>query len=129
VPACRSGWSPLDVPDSDLAADPPGGVTAVDADPTRVYWWTGSQTVALDGTDLAPLWTLKGTLGPALPYAGSLLVPVAAGLREVDAVRGTVERTLPVARADPTAPVRLAAAGEMVLEQRGGEVVALRPSG
>lgn len=123
------GLVPLDVPDADLATDPPGGAAAVGTGKDQpVSWWTGSRTVALDGDDLTPLWTLPGTTGPALSHAGGLLVPAPAGLLDVDGTRGTVRRTLPVARAVPTGPVRLASAGEMVLEQRGGEIVALRPA-
>jgi hypothetical protein len=50
------------------------------------------------------------------------------GLLDVDALTGTVLRTIPVTRDDRTAPVRLAAAGRVVLEQRGSEVVALNPA-
>jgi hypothetical protein len=120
----------LDVPAADLAADPPGGVAEVTAaagdDPA--YWWTGSRTIALDPVNLTPRWTLPDTLGPALSYGGGLLVPVPAGLLEVDAGSGAVLRTIPISRPDPGVPVRLAAAGEVLLEQRGLEVVALRPS-
>ncbi|WP_433278740.1 Rv3212 family protein [Pseudonocardia xinjiangensis] len=133
------GLVSLDVPDADLAADStaPAATTGPTLGSTdgsgdrddRVYWWTGSRTIALDGTDLTPLWTADGTLGPAQPYGGGLLVPVPAGLQVLDPARGTALRTLPVARADPDAPVRLAAAGNMLLEQRGTEVVALRPGG
>jgi hypothetical protein len=133
------GLVPLDVPDADLATNAPGRIATTEstvgsanvtgAGDGRVYWWTGSRTIALDGTDLAPLWTVDGTLGPALPYGRGLLVPVPAGLLDLDATRGTALRTLPVARADPTAPVRLAAVGNVLLEQRGTEVVALRPTG
>lgn len=122
------GLIPLDVPDADLAADARGGVAPVSTGEGRVYWWTGSGTVALDATDLAPVWTTPGTLGPAVAYGGGLLAPVPGGVAELDPQRGTVLRTLPVPRPDRTAPVRLAVAGEMVLEQRGAEVVALRPS-
>jgi hypothetical protein len=118
----------LDVPDADLAADPPGGVAAVTGDGSHLYWWTGSQTVALDAADLAPVWTVPHTLGPAVSYGGGLLVPVAAGLLDVDPDRGSTVRTIPVARDDRTAPVRLAPIGEMLLEQRGPEVVALQPA-
>jgi hypothetical protein len=120
------GLIPLDVPDTDLAA--PAGVAPVSSAGERVYWWTGSATVALDADDLAPVWTAPGTLGPAVAYGRGLLAPVPGGLAEFDPQRGTVLRTLPVQRASRTAPVRLAVAGEMVLEQRGTEVVALRPS-
>jgi hypothetical protein len=121
------GLVPLDVPAADLSGSPPGAVVATETDGERIYWWTGSHTVALDATDLVPLWTLPGTVGPALPYGDGLLVPVPAGLAQLDPARGTVLNILPVSRADRTAPVRLAAAGEILLEQRGAEVVALRP--
>jgi|GEM_PF-1178456 len=125
----------LDVPGADLSADPPGGIAAVeaDADPAvggggQVSWWTGSRTVGLDAAALTPRWTLPDALGPAVRYAGSLVVPVPDGLAEVDAVSGDVLRRLPVVRADRTAPVRLATHGEVLLEQRGPEIVALVPS-
>lgn len=120
----------LGVPDADVAADPPGGVAPVEDlvdDVGQLSWWTGSQTLALDGTDLAPVWSLTDTLGPAVAYGRDLLVPVPAGLAQVDPVSGTVGRILPVERADRTAPVRLATRGEVLLEQRGAEVVALVP--
>jgi hypothetical protein len=122
----------LDVPESDLATDPPGGVPETTIGPGSdgpVYWWTGSRTVALDPVELTPRWTLPDALGPALPYGGGLLVPVPDGLLDVDAGTGAALRSLPVNRSDRTASVRLAAAGQILLEQRGSEVVALRPSG
>jgi hypothetical protein len=97
----------------------------VESDGERVHWWTGSATVALDARDLTPRWTLPGALGPAVPYAGGLLAPVPDGLAVLDAARGTTLRTIPVAR--PGGPVRLASLGEVLLEQRGAEVAALRP--
>jgi hypothetical protein len=122
---------PLDVPDADLATAPPGstpgGGAAVTSDAEHIYWWTGSQTVALDAKDLSPVWTVPGTLGPAVAYGTGLLVPVPDGLARLDLQRGTVIATIPVQRADRTAPVRLATAGGMLLEQRGSQVVALRP--
>lgn len=125
----------LDVPDADLAADPPGRIAAVevaDPDPTvpgdaQLTWWTGSRTVALDPSGLIPLWTLPDTLGPGVLYAGSLVIPVPGGLAEVDRASGAVLRTLPVLRADADAPVRLAVQGEVLLEQRETEVTALVP--
>ncbi|WP_214407421.1 Rv3212 family protein, partial [Pseudonocardia lacus] len=119
----------LDVPESELAQDPPGGVAAVRVDGQRSYWWTGSRTIALDAATLRPLWTVVGALGTALPYGGGLLVPVPDGLAEIDPVDGSSVRTLRVPRADPLGPVRLDAVGEVLVEQRGNELVALRPSG
>ncbi len=118
------GEHPLDVPEPDLT-DPPGGAAATVSRDHRVTWWTGSRTIALDGNDLSPQWSVPDALGPAVPYADALLVPVPGGLRVLDA-GGAELRTVPVDR--PPGPVRLATLGEMVLEQRGGEIVALRPA-
>lgn len=123
------GQHTLDVPDADLAVDPRDGVAATETDGERIYWWTGSRTVALSAADLGPVWTAPGALGPAIAYGGSLLVPVADGLLDIDPLHGTARRTIPVTRTDRAAPVRLAALGEILLEQRGPEVVALRPAG
>jgi hypothetical protein len=119
----------LDVPAADLARPPADGVAAVSAsgEDDLVYWWTGSRTVALDGLDLTPVRTLPDTLGPGTDYAGRRLVPVPAGLALLDRA-GRVERVLPVTRSDRTAPVSSAALGEVLLEQRGAELVALRPT-
>jgi hypothetical protein len=118
------GEHPLDVPGSDLA-DPAGGVAVTSTRDHRVTWWTGSRTIALDGRDLSPQWAVPDALGPAVPYADGWLAPVPGGLRVLDA-RGTDLRTIPVDR--PPGPVRLATLGEMLLEQRAGEVVALKPA-
>jgi hypothetical protein len=117
----------LDVPAAELRP-PAGGVATVTDDGDLISWWTGSRTVALDAEDLTPLWTLTGTLGPGLNYAGRELVPVPAGLVEVAPETGRVERTLPVPRDTPRGPVVAAELGEMLVEQRGPEVVALRPT-
>jgi hypothetical protein len=119
--------APLDVPDNELATDPPGGTAAVYSAGDQAYWWTGSRTIALDSATLTPVWTVAGALGPALPYAGSLLVPVPDGLAEVDPTGGATLRTIPVQRADPLAPVRLESTGEVLVEQRGSELVAMLP--
>jgi hypothetical protein len=73
--------------------------------------------------------TLKGTLGPGTSYAGQWLVPVPRGLAVVDPTRGVVRRTVPVDRGDYSGPVALATKGDVLVEQRGTEAVALRPAG
>jgi len=120
----QTGLAPLP---NGPTGDPPGGVAPVTADGARFYWWTGSATVALDAASLLPVWTLPGTLGAGAPYGGALLMPVPAGLAEVDPATGAVRRTVEVPRPDPTAPVALAAHGQMLLEQRAAQLVALRP--
>ena len=87
-------------------------------DDDRVYWWTGSHTVALNALDLTPDWTLPDTLGPAVAYAGELLVPVPAGVAVLAADTGRVTETLPCPRRPPRR-VFPAVQGEMLLEQRG----------
>jgi hypothetical protein len=119
-----TGEHPLDAPESDLT-DPPGGAAPTTTSDGRVTWWTGSRTIALDERDLVPLWTVPDALGPAAPYADALVVPVPEGLRVLEPVSGTVLFTIPVAR--PPGPVVPATIGDVLLEQRGGEVVALRP--
>lgn len=118
---------PLDVPDAALTTAPAGAPAAVSTDGSHVYWWVGGTTIALDAAQLVPQWRLPDTLGPPVAYGTGLLAPVTSGLAVVDAGRGVALRTLPVPRRDPQAPVRITAAGEILLEQRGGELVALRP--
>ena len=116
---------PLDVPEADLRAGPPGGVAAVSPGAGVSYWFTGSATVALTGPDLRPLWRIPGTLGPGTLLAGRLLVPVPDGLAVLDATSGQRLDLFPVERGRWTGPVRTAAVAGVVLEQRGETLVAL----
>lgn len=120
---------PLDVPAVSLGADLQGAAVPAASDMGRRYWWNGTHTIALHARDLTPVWTLPGTLGAGVPYAGALLVPVPEGLAVVDPATGAVARSIAVARADRHAPVALAAHGQVLLEQRGPELVALLPRG
>lgn len=90
-----------------------------------VSWWSGSGIVALSQTDLSPRWTMPGALGPGALMAGRLLVPVPNGIAVVDSESGSVERTIAVDRGDYTGPVGTAVTGNLILEQRGSDVVAL----
>jgi len=90
-----------------------------------LVWWTGLDTVALSPEDFAPAWTVEDTLGTGAAMAGSLLLPVDDAVAAVDPASGNVRRRIPVERGD--APdVDVAVTGELVLEQRGDRVVALR---
>ncbi|GAY13259.1 hypothetical protein TOK_2178 [Pseudonocardia sp. N23] len=120
--------TPLPVPDADLTAQPPGGVAATTSDDRHVYWWTGSATIALDRGDLQPAWMLPGTTGPGVRYGDAVLVPVPGGLAVTDPVTGAVARTIAVDRGGWTGAVQSAVAGSVLLEQRGPDLVALRPS-
>ena len=116
--------TPLDitVPTNSGQVEPP--VTTVT--PGAVYWFTGSSTIALDPSDLTPRWSVPGTLGPGTLMAGRLLVPVPGQLAVLDAGTGTRIGGIPVDRGSYQGPVQLAAAGSVVLEQRGSQLVALR---
>lgn len=89
------------------------------------YWYTGSETVALDNTTFHPLWTLPGTLGPGRQIAGKLVVPVKGGLSVHDLKTGAPERVIPVDRKAYNGYVGLATVGNTILEQRSDTLVAL----
>ncbi|WP_300010044.1 PQQ-binding-like beta-propeller repeat protein [Pseudonocardia sp.] len=108
--------------------DPAGGYVPATGDDTRRYVFTGSAVLALDAGELALLWSFPDALGPPVRYGTDLLVPVPGGLAVLDPARGTPRRLIPVQRGDDTAPVLVATQGEVLLEQRGAEVIALSPT-
>ena len=117
---------PLAVPNSDLRGNPPGGVVETTVTPTAMYWFTGSATVALDIADLRPRWIRAGSLGSGSEVAGRLLLPVPSALAVVDMTTGQQVGALPVGRGDYRGPVGTASSRGVVLERRGGTLVALR---
>ncbi|MCA1006471.1 PQQ-binding-like beta-propeller repeat protein [Rhodococcus hoagii] len=106
--------------------------TAVGADATAARngsvftWWTGTELIALSTSELAPKWTMTGALGPGAIMAGSLLVPVPGAIAVLDPATGVEQERIPVTRDSDAAPIATAILGDIVLEQRGDEVVALR---
>ncbi|MDV6013874.1 PQQ-binding-like beta-propeller repeat protein [Haloechinothrix sp. LS1_15] len=116
----------LELPEGDLAGDPHGMAAATARTEAGVYWFTGSGTIALTEHELEPRWTLPGTLGTGTTFAGELLVPIEGGLAVIDEETGEATRTINVDRGAYAGPVRLAATGPVLLEQRGDELVALR---
>jgi hypothetical protein len=117
---------PLAVPETDLQGDAAESPAAITETPTGVFWFTGSATVALDVGALRPRWTRAGSLGPGSVLAGRLLLPTPGALAVLDVATGRQVGTLPVDRGGYRGPVRTAGAGEVVLEQRGDTLVALR---
>ncbi|SDG75166.1 PQQ-like domain-containing protein [Lentzea fradiae] len=116
---------PLDVPDADFT-EPPNHVTRAFTTKTNVFWFSGSKTVALSLETLTPQWTADGTLGAGTTLAGRAVIPVQDGLRVYEQATGEVVGTVKLDREGHTGPVQLATAGSVVLEQRGGTLVALR---
>ncbi|WP_455901411.1 Rv3212 family protein [Rhodococcus gordoniae] len=90
-----------------------------------LVWWTGRDTVALSTTDFAPQWTVEDTLGTGDIMAGSLLLPVEDALLGVDSRTGERGPRIDVERG-AVSSVNIAVAGDVVVEQRGDELVALR---
>ncbi|WP_007025433.1 Rv3212 family protein, partial [Saccharomonospora iraqiensis] len=117
---------PVSVPGSELVRDRPDGVVPHTRGRGTVHVFTGSHTLALSADDLTPRWAAEGTLGPGTVFAGHSVVPVRGGLAVINDTDGATLRTVAVDRRAPEAPVRLTAAGPVLLEQRGDTVVALR---
>ncbi|MGM1060175.1 Rv3212 family protein [Saccharothrix sp. Mg75] len=116
----------VDVTAAELEGDPPGRVVPTFTSTANTYWFTGSRTIALSPVDLSPLWAVDGTLGAGTTLAGRLLLPVPSGLKVVDQVTGEQVAEIPVDRQGHSGPVEMATEGPVVLEQRGGTLVALR---
>ena len=117
---------PLDLPADDLKGDPAGLAAATSTTPSQILWYTGSRTMALSPLDLHPLWSVPDGVGTGTVFAGRTLVPVRGGIAVLDQVSGTRLGTLSVDRHGYVGPVSLNAVGPVVLEQRGGTLVALR---
>jgi hypothetical protein len=117
---------PLDLPAADLAEEPAGGVVPTAQGDKNVYWFTGSRTMALAKDDLTPKWTVNNTLGAGTLFAGQFVVPIEGGLAVMDEADGKTVRTIGVDRRRHSGPVALSSTGPVLLEQRGGTVVALR---
>lgn len=82
--------------------------------------------MALDSRTLTPLWTIPDTLGAGTIFADKLVVPVRGGLAVHDPNTGERLRVLPVDRHDYRGEVVLDSVGDVLLEQRGDTLVALR---
>ena len=117
---------PLDLPASDLAQDPAGGAPVTSSTTSTVYWFTGTKLMAMSRDNLTPKWTLNAALGPGVQFDHQLVVPIQGGLAVLNEDDGSTIRTIGVDRHGYTGPVRLAALGPVLLEQRGETVVALK---
>ncbi len=120
------GEHALDVPEADRHR--PTGRGGRTSPSGSVSGGPGRGRSALDPLELTPQWTVPDTLGPAVPYGGG-----AARARPGRAARDRPRHRHRAAHdpggRGPAGPVRLAALGEVLLEQRGREVVALVPAG
>lgn len=117
---------PLDLPASDLANDPVGGIPATSSTASTVYWFTGTKLMAFARDTLTPKWTLNSALGPGVLFDNQLVVPIEGGLAVLNEQDGSTIRTIGIDRHGYPGPVRLNALGPVLLEQRGDTLVALR---
>jgi hypothetical protein len=93
-------------------------------------WWTGSSLMVFDANGLRYKYTVSpaganAPVGPATAMAGRLLVPVTDGYDVFDPATGAGLRHITLQRPPVDGAVVPAVAGSTVLEQRGGELVAL----
>ncbi|WP_197374118.1 Rv3212 family protein [Mycolicibacterium baixiangningiae] len=95
-----------------------------------VTWWTGDSVMVFDASGLRYKYTVTPSggnvpLGPATEMADRLLVPVTDGYDVFDAGTGSGERHIALTRPPVDGAVVPAAAGDHVVELRGGELVVL----
>lgn len=95
-----------------------------------VTWWTGNSVMVFEASGLRYKYTVAPMgsnlpLGPAVEMADRLLVPVTDGYDVFDPQTGAGERHLAVPRPNSPDAVVPAVAGSRLIEQRGGELVAL----
>lgn len=118
---------------STVVPAPPSPEATVSRPGDLITWWTGDSVMVFSANNLQYKYTVAAAgddapVGPATIMAGKLVVPVSSGYDVFDPVTGAGDRHIPLHRppGDGAAgPVVPAVAGEMLLEQRGDELVAL----
>ncbi len=101
--------------------------------PHHMTWWTGKSVVGFSPSTQEPAFEIPDALGTGVVMKDQMLVPVPGGIAvfSLASLRDplpTPERIIAVDRGDAagTTPVNLRVSGDVVLEQRGETVVALR---
>jgi hypothetical protein len=95
-----------------------------------VTWWTGDAVLVFSSSGMQYRFTV-GTVdthvpvGPGTVMAGRLIIPVSDGVGVYDPTTGVNERFIPLKRERSKNAVVPGVAGSVLLEQRGGSVVAL----
>ncbi|MGH3491896.1 MAG: Rv3212 family protein [Sciscionella sp.] len=117
---------PITVPAKDFRGDPPGRVVPTASGSDALYWFTGSNTMALSANDFHPLFSVAHTLGSGTEFAGGLLLPVQGAIEVLDPRSGVQRSRIVVHRGGYSGHIAMASIGPVVLEQRGATLVALR---
>lgn len=90
------------------------------------FVFTGNSVIALHASTFDPIWTAPNALGGPALMAGRLLVPVPGAIAALDPATGAVVTRIPVQREDHDgSPISIGVLGTTILEQRGGELIAL----
>ena len=115
---------------STALAKPPTPQATMSRAGDLITWWTGDSLMVFSANGLRYKYTVAPAgrnvpLGPATVMAGRLLVPVTDGYDVFDPQTGRGDRHIRLDRPVTPGPVVPAVAGTTLLEQRGGEVVAL----
>ena len=93
--------------------------------PHNISWFNAGTLYLLHPTTLAVERTIAPALGTGVVIGNTLLVPVTEGIAQFDTTTWEPLATIPVDRHGYTGPVHLRAAGEALVEKRGGTVVGL----
>jgi hypothetical protein len=116
----------IDVPAKDFDGDPPGRAVPITNGDYATYWYTGSSVLALSVNDFRPKGTVPGALGAGTSFAGRAVFPVPEGVAVLDAQTGKRLATVKLDRHGYRGPIAMSSIGQVLLEQRGRELVALR---
>jgi hypothetical protein len=134
VPAPKPIVNIVDETGATIASTPlpraPSGEATMSHAGDLITWWTGDSVMVFSANGLRYRYTVAPSganipLGPATIMAGRLLVPVTGGYDVFDPTTGQGDRHISVQRPPSSAAVVPAVAGSTLLEQRGGELVAL----
>jgi hypothetical protein len=119
---------------STLLPTPASPLATVSRAGDLITWWTGDALLVFDANALRYKYTVipsgaTAPLGPGAVMAGRLIVPVNDGYDAFDPATGAGDRHIPLRRpavhtAGATAVIP-AVVGSTIVEQRGGELVAL----
>ena len=105
---------------------PPADSVALVSD-GLVTFFTGTDTVVLDGQSMQPRYQVPNTLGPGEVMAGRLLLPSPAGITSRDPATGEDAKSISLARTDYSGgTISLRVLGNSVVEQRGSMVEVFR---
>lgn len=104
--------------------DPPFQSATADL-PHHMSWFNGDSLVLFSPTQLNVRQSFNDALGTGIALNGSLLYPTAEGITVANWDTGEVQRTIPVDRAGYDGEVALGVVGQVIVEKRGSELVAL----